>query len=63
MDLPLLLPKKMGSLNKDDLLDNYFEKMDIEFETKCEKCGRKSRHEKQMIFSHPPNILIIFSIG
>ena len=53
----------MGSLNKDDLLDNYFEKMDIEFETKCEKCGRKSRHEKQMIFSHPPNILIIFSIG
>ena len=59
MDLPLLLPKKMGSLNIDDLLDNYFEKMDIEFETKCEKCGRKSRHEKQMKFSHPPNILIL----
>ena len=59
MDLPLLLPKKDGSIDIYDLLDDYFEKMDIDFETKCEKCGKKSTHEKQMKFSQPPNILIL----
>ena len=59
LDLPLLLNSK-GSVSLYDLLDDYFETDEIQFETKCEKCRKKRvYHTKETKFSRPPNILIL----
>ena len=58
LDLPLLL-QTSGSLDIDGLLEDYFEEEVIKFETKCEKCGKKRDHVKEIKFSQPPNILIL----
>lgn len=56
LDLPLLL----GNNDIYDLLDDYFKKESIDFETKCENCKkRKRRHIKETKISRPPNILIL----
>ena len=59
LDLPLLLPEKTGSLKLTDLLDEYFKGENIQFGTKCEKCNKKTEHEKEIKISQPPNILIL----
>ena len=60
LDFPLLLPKKNDSKTTiKDLLDEFFETEEIKFETKCEKCHKKTNHEKKAKFSQPPNILIL----
>ena len=59
LDLPLLLPEKSGSLKLTDLLDEYFKGENIQFGTKCEKCNKKTEHEKEIKISQPPNILIL----
>ena len=60
LDFPLLLPKKSDSkVTIKELLDEFFETEEINFETKCEKCHKKTIHEKKIKFSQPPNILIL----
>jgi len=60
LDLPLLLKKEISySTNIEDLLKDYFECERIKFETKCEKCGKKEWHTKEIKISQPPNILIL----
>lgn len=66
VDLPLLLSSNNQTTKYDtsittinDLLDLYFEGETIQFGTKCEKCGKKSEHQKEIKFSRPPNILIL----
>ena len=58
LDFPLLLQKNK-SISIEELLNEYFEGESIEFETKCEKCGEKTVHEKQVKISQPPNVLIL----
>jgi len=58
LDLPLLLQTN-NSISINDLLEDYFEEEEIKFETKCEKCGKKRVHKKEVKFSQPPNILIL----
>ena len=58
LDFPLLLQKNK-SISIEELLNEYFEGESIEFETKCEKCGNKTVHEKQVKISQPPNVLIL----
>ena len=58
LDLPLLL-QTSSSISINSLLEDYFEDEDIKFETKCEKCGKKRVHRKEIRFSQPPNILIL----
>jgi len=58
LDFPLLL-QKSRSISIEELLNEYFEGESIEFETKCEKCGKKTVHEKQVKISQPPNVLIL----
>ena len=59
LDLPLLLQSINSSVSIDQLLDSYFQGEDIQFETKCEKCGKKTVHKKEIRISQPPNILIL----
>ena len=58
LDLPLLLQTN-NAISINDLLEDYFEEEEIKFETKCEKCGKKRVHKKEVKFSQPPNILIL----
>ena len=58
LDLPLLL-QTSSSVSVDSLLEDYFEDEEIKFETKCERCGKKRVHSKEIRFSQPPNILIL----
>ena len=58
LDLPLLL-QTSTTLDINGLLEDYFEEETIKFETKCEKCGKKRDHRKEVKFSQPPNILIL----
>ena len=58
LDLPLLL-QTSSSVSINSLLEDYFEDEEIKFETKCEKCGKKRVHSKEIRFSQPPNILIL----
>ena len=57
LDLPLLL--QGGNASIYDLLNDYFEDETIQFETKCENCGSKTKHKKETRISRPPNILIL----
>jgi ubiquitin C-terminal hydrolase len=60
LDIPLLLYNKKGSSDIDELLNEYFEEdEEIQFETKCEKCGKKEKHSKEIKISQPPNVLIL----
>lgn len=59
LDLPLLLQNNNNSVKIENLLEEYFEEEEIKFETKCEKCGKKRVHKKEIKFSQPPNILIL----
>ena len=59
LDLPLLLHSINSSVSIDQLLDSYFQGEDIQFETKCENCGKKTVHRKEIKISQPPNILIL----
>ena len=60
LDLPLLIPKNSNNtIELVDLIDLYFEGEDIKFETKCEKCNKKTIHRKEIFFSRPPEILIL----
>ncbi len=60
LDLPLLIPRNVSSsISLNELIEGYFEKEDIKFETKCEGCGQKTIHRKEIFFSRPPEILIL----
>ena len=60
LDLPLLIPRnETYSININKLLDLCFEGENIQFETKCEQCHQKTIHEKIILLSHPPEILIL----
>jgi len=59
LDLPLLLHSVNTSVSINQLLDSYFQGEDIQFGTKCEKCGKKTVHRKEIRISQPPNILIL----
>ena len=59
LDFPLLFHKGNKKINLKELLDEYFKKEKIKFETKCEKCHKKEEHMKIVKFSQPPNILIL----
>ena len=51
LDLPLLIPKNSNNtIELVDLIDLYFEGEDIKFETKCEKCNKKTIHRKEIFF-------------
>ncbi len=58
LDLPLLLPKD-ATRTIEQLLDEYFTEEEIQFETKCEECGKKTVHKKKVKISQPPNVLIL----
>ena len=58
LDLPLLLPKD-ATRTIEQLLDEYFIEEEIQFETKCEECGKKTVHKKQVKITQPPNVLIL----
>ena len=59
LDLPLLFKNTNKSVSLIELLDDYFEEEEIQFETKCEECRKKRVHEKEIKISRPPNILIL----
>ena len=59
LDFPLLFRKDDKKVNLKELLDEYFKKEKIKFETKCEKCSKKEVHIKTVKISQPPNILIL----
>ena len=60
LDLPLLIPRNiMSSISLNELIKIHFESEDIQFETKCEGCGQKTIHKKEIFFSRPPEILIL----
>ena len=58
LDFPLLLQKNRP-ISIEELLNEYFEGESIEFGTKCEKCGKKTVHEKKVKISQLPNVLIL----
>ena len=60
LDLPLLIPRNiMSSISLNELIKIHFESEDIQFDTKCEGCGQKTIHKKEIFFSRPPEILIL----
>ena len=59
LDIPLLLKATGMSVSLYELLDDYFSGESIQFETKCENCGKKRVHDKEIKISRPPNILIL----
>ena len=60
LDLPLLIPRNSySSIDLNQLIKEYFESEEIQFETKCEGCGKKTIHKKEIFFSRPPEILIL----
>ena len=59
LDFPLLLPENVKSINIIDLFKIYFKAEYIDFESKCERCNKKTKHKKEMKISKPPEILII----
>ena len=59
LDFPLLFKEDCNKIKLTELLDDYFKKEKIKFETKCEKCKKKEEHIKSIYFSQPPNILIL----
>ena len=59
LDLPILLPGGTDRTSINDLLFQYFKKESIRFNEKCEKCLRKTIHDKEMKISNPPRILIL----
>lgn len=59
LDLPLLLPSGCRRISVKELLEDYFEGEEIQFETKCEECHKKTVHRKEILISRPPNILIL----
>lgn len=62
LDFPLLLPKRSDSkVTIKELLDEFFETEEIKFETKCEKCHKKTNHEKKIKFSASKYFNIIFA--
>ena len=58
LDFPLLFKEDSKKIKLTELLDDYFKKEKIKFETRCESCKRKEEHIKTIYFSQPPNILI-----
>ena len=58
LDLPLLLPSEKNT-TIEKLLDEYFIEEDIQFETPCESCKKKTVHTKKVKISQPPNVLIL----
>ena len=59
LDLPLLFEGNSSYFTIYELLDNYFKDENIQFEAKCENCGKKTIHKKEVKISRPPNILIL----
>ena len=61
LDFPLLFPGDINNNNITlyELLKYHFENELINFETKCEKCHKKSTHKKELKISRPPEILIL----
>ena len=59
LDLPLLFEGNTSYFTIYELLDKYFKDEVIQFEAKCENCGRKTMHKKELKISRPPNILIL----
>lgn len=59
LDFPLLFPENVQQIDINDLLQNYFKNEEVDFENKCEKCGKVEKHKKAMKISRPPEILII----
>ena len=59
LDFPLLLPENVKQIDINNLLQNYFKDETVDFDSKCEKCGKVEKHKKAMKISRPPEILII----
>ena len=59
LDFPLLLPENTQSIDIMNLLRNNFKPEIIDFESKCKKCQKVSKHQKVTKISRPPNILIL----
>ena len=59
LDFPLLLPENVKQIDINNLLQNYFKDEIVDFDSKCEKCGKVEKHKKAMKISRPPEILII----
>ena len=58
LDLPLL-PKSNSGEKIENLIEEYFESDRIEWAAKCEKCGKRTEHEKNMRLAYAPEILIL----
>ena len=59
LDFPLLLPENTQNIDIMHLLRNNFKPEIIDFESKCKKCQKVSKHKKVTKISRPPNILIL----
>ena len=59
LDFPLLLPENTQNIDIMHLLKNNFKPEIIDFESKCKKCQKVSKHKKVTKISRPPNILIL----
>ena len=59
LDLPLLLPGGKDKTSIDSLLFQYFKNESISFNERCEKCRKKTIHDKEIKISYPPHILIL----
>ena len=59
LDFPLLLPSNVEKIELNELLNIYFKSEIVQFETECENCKKKEKHNKTTRISRPPEILII----
>jgi ubiquitin carboxyl-terminal hydrolase 8 len=59
LDIPILLEDSITSLDLYSLLDEYFKDDKFKWDSPCEKCKKKSIHNKQYKISDLPEILIL----
>lgn len=59
LDMPIYLDKDDNKQELKKLIKKNFEKDSFEWGTKCEKCGKKTIHEKESKISFLPEILIL----
>ena len=59
MDLPLLLPENSVKITLNELLDNYFNYDNIQFNDICDNCKKKTVHKKIIKIARETKILVL----
>ena len=62
LDIPLLLPNKILSIDLLSLIKDYFKEEELDWSTKCEKCQKEGLKHLKMINFSILNEIVIFSL-